>query len=216
MKVPFTAEQFLQLLKDYNQSIFPLQILFYIIAIASIILCFSRQKYSDKLINLVLAFFWFWMGIVYHLIFFTTINKAAYIFGTAFIIQGILFIYYGVAKTKLRYKASVRRQGLASLLFIIFALIIYPLLGIKLGHVYPTSPTFGLPCPTTIFTFGILLWSEGKIPRVVFVIPLLWALIGFTAAIKLGIAEDVSLLISAVISIVIALFQRNIQKTVHV
>jgi hypothetical protein len=83
------------------------------------------------------------------------------------------------------------------------------LLGIKSGHVYPASPTFGLPCPTTIFTFGILLWNEGKIPKVILFIPLLWVLVGFAAAIKLGITEDISLLISGVIITAIAVFQRK-------
>lgn len=30
-------------------------------------------------------------------------------------------------------------------------------LSMRLGDGYPLSPTFGLPCPTTIFTFGIFL-----------------------------------------------------------
>jgi hypothetical protein len=209
MKIPFTSEQFLQLFKDYNQAIFPLQIIFNLIAIITILLCFSRKRYSDKIINSVLAFFWLWMGIVYHWIFFTSINKAAYVFGAAFIIQGILFLYYGFAKSNLRYRAKVTGTGLVSSVFIIFALIFYPLLGIKLGHVYPASPTFGLPCPTTIFTFGILLWSDGKIPKVILFIPLLWVLVGFTAAIKLGMSEDISLLISGIIMAAIAVFQRK-------
>ncbi|WP_414541485.1 DUF6064 family protein [Nostoc sp. CCY0012] len=28
----------------------------------------------------------------------------------------------------------------------------YPLIGYALGRIFPTSPTFGVPCPTTIFT----------------------------------------------------------------
>jgi hypothetical protein len=76
--------------------------------------------------------------------------------------------------------------------------VIYPLLGYFLGHVYPSSPTFGLPCPTTIFTIGTLLLA-GKTPRAVFIIPLLWSVIGFKAAISLGAEEDTFLLLSGAI-----------------
>ena len=43
-------------------------------------------------------------------------------------------------------------------LLILFALILYLGLGIVFGHRYPAVPVFGVaPCPTTIFTVGILL-----------------------------------------------------------
>jgi hypothetical protein len=79
-------------------------------------------------------------------------------------------------------------------------LLIYPVLGYFLGHVYPHSPTFGLPCPTTIFTFGLLLWADNKVPKYLLVIPLLWSLIGFLAAFQLGVLEDVMLLITGLVA----------------
>ena len=72
-----------------------------------------------------------------------------------------------------------------------------------LGHTYPENPTFGLPCPTTIFTFGILLWAKDKIPMYIIGIPLIWAVIGFTAALNLGIKEDTGLLVAAILSVVL-------------
>jgi hypothetical protein len=43
-------------------------------------------------------------------------------------------------------------------LLIVHAMLVYPVLGIVSGHVYPGQPIFGVaPCPTTIFTFGLLL-----------------------------------------------------------
>jgi hypothetical protein len=54
-----------------------------------------------------------------------------------------------------------------------FALIVYPVLSRLLGHEYPAVPTFGLPCPTTIFTVGVLLFAKAALPRSVLVVPLL-------------------------------------------
>jgi hypothetical protein len=200
MRLPFTVEQFLQIFKDYNESIFPLQIFFYLMAVAILFVAIKRIEGAGKIINSVLAFFWAWMGIVYHLMFFTTINKAAYVFGGFFILEAVLFFYLGVIKRKLTYRFKPDKSGVIGSTLIIFALIIYPLLGYLFGHVYPVAPTFGVPCPTTIFTFGILLWSDNKIPKIILVVPFLWSILGFSAATNLGIREDIGLLIAGVVA----------------
>src|SRR5207248_10939428 len=63
-----------------------------------------------------------------------------------------------------------------------------------LGHDYPHTPTFGLPCPTTIFTLALMMWLERPFPRVLLVIPLTWAAIGGSAAFFLGVPQDLGLL----------------------
>ena len=72
-----------------------------------------------------------------------------------------------------------------------------------LGHVYPQTPTFGLPCPTVIFTFGILLFSITRVRWYVMFIPFLWSLIGFSAAFNLGLEEDYFLVFAGVIAMIL-------------
>lgn len=211
-KLPFTKEQFLQIFQDYNQTIFPLQLLFYLLAFVIIYLSVKNSAAGDKIINFILAFFWMWMGVVYHLMFFSTINKAAYLFGSLFILQGFLFIYFGVIKQKLTYRMSQQTTKLLGALLVGFALFIYPLLGFVFGHIYPVSPTFGVPCPTTIFTFGVLLWSTGKVPVVLLIIPFLWSLLGFSAATTLGVKEDTALIISSFLTVSILLFTKQCEN----
>lgn len=136
------------------------------------------------------------MGVAYHWSFFSFINKGAYLFGAVFVVQALLLAYYGLIKQRLSFQFTRDVYGLTGLVFVLFALAVYPALGYYSGHIYPSSPTFGLPCPTTIFTFGIFLWSDRKIPLAVFVIPLLWSIIGFSAAFLLGIKEDIGLLVA--------------------
>jgi hypothetical protein len=57
----------------------------------------------------------------------------------------------------------------------------------------------GLPCPTTIFTFGLLLRSGRSVPLYVLPVPIAWSLLGFSAAYSLGIWEDVGLLLAGLI-----------------
>jgi hypothetical protein len=202
MKTPFTVEQFLELFKKYNIAVWPIQIVFYLLAICAIVFLIRKNKVSDFFISSFLAFLWLWIGIVYHLIFFTTINKAAYVFGILFILQSIIILVFGVFRNTLAYQYKKDIFSLIGGLLLSYALIFYPILGYYLGHQYPYSPTFGLPCPTVIFTFGILLFSRKKISYAVMIIPLLWSILGFFASISFGILEDIGLLLSGIIGIV--------------
>lgn len=211
MNFPFTVEDFLNVFKSYNQQVFPIQIVFYIVALACVYLLFKPTKNSSKMIFTVLSFFWFWIGIVYHIIFFTSINKAAYFFGLLFIVQGILFFFFGFVKNEISFDYQKTKSNFIGIIFIIYALIIYPVLGHLFGHQYPKMPTFGLPCPTTIFTFGILLFAINRIRVVVLIIPLLWSLIGFSAAVNLLIYEDFGLVIAGVLGFVLIVLHNKMK-----
>lgn len=203
MRLPFTVEEFFKVFREYNHAVFPLQVVFYLLALAVIFLSVKKTGSADRMINAVLAFFWLWMGIVYHLLYFACINKAAYFFGGLFILQGLLFFYQGVLRNNLSYRFCFERFGWAGAVLMMSALIIYPLLGYASGQYYPASPTLGLPCPTTIFTFAVLLWSDGKMPFSIAIIPFIWSIIGFFAALQLGVAEDTGLLVAGIAGMLI-------------
>lgn len=209
MKPPFTLEQFLEVFKNYNVDVFPLQILFYILGFVIIYFTIKPNQKSDRIISLLLAFFWFWMGIVYHIIFFTTINKMAYLFGGLFIIQGILFLIFGVFQDNFSFRINKDMYGITGFILMIFSLIIYPILGYSFGHIFPNSPTFGLPCPTTIFTFGILLLNQNKCPIWVLIVPFVWSIIGFTAVFQFGFLEDSGLIAASLISLALLIYRNK-------
>jgi hypothetical protein len=209
MNLPFTVEQFLEVFKNYNLAVWPLQILFYLLAMVVVFLSFKKFSYADQLVSAILALFWVWMGIAYHFAYFTTINKAAYIFGGLFILQGILFLIYGVFKNRSSFQFQPDTYGFTGALLILYALIGYPILSSSFGHIFPYTPSFGLPCPTTIFTLGLLLWNRSKTSLAILIIPVLWSAIGFTAAFSLGIYEDTGLLIAAVLVCIMLLLKRK-------
>jgi hypothetical protein len=63
-------------------------------------------------------------------------------------------------------------------------------------------PIFGVPCPTTILTIGFFLSAKDPLPRMLTVIPILWAFIGGSAAFLLGVHADLALLVSGIILLV--------------
>ena len=210
MKPPFTLQQFLEVFTSYNEGVFPMQVLFYLMGAIAIYLALKPNAHSDKIISSIMAFFWLWMGVVYHLIYFTDINKLAYLFGAFFIIQGVLFVVLGIFQNKLSFQFRADKFGITGMILMVFALIIYPILGYFLGHIYPSSPTFGLPCPTTIFTFGLLLLNQKKCPICILIIPFIWSIIGFMAAFQFGIFEDMGLILSSLITTSLFIYRNKI------
>ncbi len=208
MNLPFTSEQFFNVMKNYNLDVWPMQVLLNIFALAAVFLTIKRVRLSDKIVSSILSFLWLWIGLVYHLIYFTSINKAAYVFGIFFIIQAILFFVSGVVKDGLSFQFKSDVYGITGAIFILYALLIYPVLGAMFGHTYPSNPTFGLPCPTTLFTFGVLLWSIKKVQIYIVIIPLLWSVLGFSAALNLGVKEDLGLVIAGVLGFIM-IFVKN-------
>jgi hypothetical protein len=199
--LPFTPEQFLAVFASYNNAIWPIQIAAYLLGGIAAALLFRKTPGSDRIIAGILAVMWLWTGFGYHGIWFSAINKAA-LFAALFIVQGCCLIYAGVYRHQIRFGI---RRGLATwagAAFVVYAAIVYPLIGVAASHPFPAMPMFGLtPCPVTIFTFGMLLLTMGPVPRWLLVIPFVWSLIGGSAAILLNVPQDWLLLLSGCIAV---------------
>jgi hypothetical protein len=209
MKVPFTTVEFLDIFRQYNETVYPIQPVIYLLGIIAVFLALKPRTDSDKRIGMILSFLWLWMGIVYHMVFFSAINNAAWLFGTLFIVQGLLFLNYGVLQSDLSFKFRKDIYGLTGLIILLYAMLIYPVWGYFLNHIYPESPTFGVPCPTTIFTFGLLLMSDRKVRLSLLIIPVLWSVIGFSAAFQFGIIEDTGLIVTAMLTLVLVIIRNR-------
>ena len=205
--IPFTFDQFLNVFEQYNVAVWPAQVFLSTIGMFAISLVLSRKSDLSRIVSLILSLFWIWMGIVYHLWFFSAINKVAIVFAAFFVLQGILFFIAGVLNQQLTFCFSSNLYGIVGSVFLVYALIFYPAFGYWLGHRYPAAPTFGLPCPTTIFTFGILLWTIRRVPLYILAIPLAWSFIGVWATISLGMIEDFGLLVAGLLGSMLIIFR---------
>ncbi|HEU0014122.1 MAG TPA: DUF6064 family protein [Longimicrobium sp.] len=208
MDVPFSTGQFLDTFARYNQAVWPAQVLFYVLAAAVAWLALRPRAGSSRLVIAALALLWAWMGIVYHWGFFAPVNPAAALFGTLFVAQATLLLQAGLFRPRLPFRAAAGLEGTAGAVLIAYALVGYPLLGYLLGQRYPHVPTFGLPCPTTIFTFGVLLWADARVPVRLLVIPAAWSLLGASAAYQHGIVQDYGLLAAGAVATTLIL-RRN-------
>lgn len=195
--LPFTHAQFLEVFGRYNLAVWPAQLLAYVLAAAMLGALVFHRAGSSRVIAGGLAVMWAWAGIAYHWGHFASINKAAWLFGALFALQGLLWAQ-AAANGKLAFTTAV--QGPSRWLgwaFIGYSTLLYPLLGWVMGRGYPEMPTFGItPCPVTLFTWGFLLLSTSRVPRRLLVIPVLWSLVGGSAALLLQVPQDWPLLLS--------------------
>ncbi len=213
MDLPFTTEQFLEVFRAYNTAIWPAQIGAYLLGLLAVGHVIWKKGTSDRVVIRILAIFWLWIGVLYHLIFFSTINQAAVLFGSVFIVQAVLFLVVDVSRRELDIGFGWDAYRIVGTILIVYALAGYPLVGAALDHGYPYAPMFGVaPCPTTIFTFGILLWARRRVPGWLLVIPLLWSLLSAAAALKLGIREDAGLLIAGMVGTPMILYRNRLNQ----
>ena len=201
MKPPFTTEQFFEVMALYNEAMWPMQLVLNLLAIVAIGLLIWHRTYSDRLIAAILALLWVWTGTAYHLMYFTTINTAAFAFGAICLAGASAFLWTGVIRGQMAFAPTTALRSVLGVVLVAFSLVIYPILSSLLGHSYPAMPTFGLPCPTTIFTVGMLCFLSKPYPRYILAAPILWSIIGAQAAFLFGVYQDLGLLAAGIVGI---------------
>lgn len=202
MNPSFSLEDFLHLLSEYNTSTWIPQVLLYMLAILAVRSA-VRLDGSFKTAGIVLAVVWVWVGVVFHYLFFRTIAENAWLFSGLSVAQAGIFLYAACREKDLQFRTPRFAQMVAGGMLITYALVLYPVVGWFLGHIYPRSQTLGAPCPATTFTLGILLWLRIRPPWWAIAVPILWALVASLFAIRSGVYEDIGLFLAGIASVLL-------------
>jgi len=201
---PFSIEQFFGVFVGYNSAIWPAQIAAYVLGLIAVAAVWWRRPAASRVITSVLGLMWVLNGIGYHYLFFAEINPAAKAFAGFFVVQAALFVASTMVASDLHFKIDRNFRSVAGAAFIIYATLIYPVFRIWAGHGLMAGPMFGVaPCPTTIFTIGMLLLARGRWVLWLSIIPFLWSLVGLAAALQLGIPEDFVLLLAGIVLMIV-------------
>lgn len=191
MPLPFTKEQFFDLFAAYNEALWPAAVALWIASAVIVALRLSARRPHDPWISALLVGHWAWSALAYHVPFFTRINPAAWLFAALFLGQAVLLFRVGVVQRRL----SFAPWGSAWAPFA-WGLIGYSLAYPAINAIDHLSllriPTFGLPCPTTIFTAGALMLATPRSWRLS-TVPVIWSAIGGSATFLLGAHADVAL-----------------------
>lgn len=196
MDLPFTSAQFFDVFGAYNRSLWVFVLGLWMYAAVGVFVLARSRDGRGRFLPTLLVVQWAWAGLAYHAAFFSRINPAAWLFAALFVVQSLLFFWFGVVHHQLRFAPRGSFRHAAAWTLIIYALV-YPLIVRIEGHVWD-APTFGVPCPTTLLTIGFLFAADLPWPRTIAVIPVLWSFVAGSAAILLGVRADLMLWVAGV------------------
>lgn len=196
MQLPFTKEQFYDLFAAYNEALWPVLVgLWFASVVVSVLLLTSRRP-PDRWISTLLTMHWGWSALAYHATFFTSINRAAWAFAVLFLLQAAFFLWWGVVQGRLSF-APWRNAWTPVAWALVAYSLAYPAINAVQHLTLSRIPAFGVPCPTTIFTAGLLMLAA---PRswLLSVVPVIWSLIGGSAASFLDVPSDYALPVAGI------------------
>jgi hypothetical protein len=202
------------MMNDIVEYVWPVQIVLNVLAVICVVSIFSMSARASRLVAAQLAVSWWWLAVAYHFVFASSTRvSAAWLLSGGTFAGGLAFVWFGVLTSRLQFRPTAGWRGWAGGMVIAYALVAYPLLGHLAGHRSSYEPTLGAPVPTTIFTLGILLFATPSAPRLVFVIPVTWAVVGSLTALLLHVPEDLALLVAGTAAIAGALSGRRATRS---
>jgi hypothetical protein len=208
MQLPFTREQFFDLFAAYNAALWPVLVALWVASAGAAVLLVSSRRLPDRPVSALLAAHWVWSAVAYHAAFFTRINAAAWLFAALFLVEGALLFWEGVVRGRLSFAPRRNAWTVLGLLLIAYSLL-YPAINAVQHLTWSRIPAFGVPCPTTIFTAGLLLCAE-RSPRRLSIVPVVWSVIGGSAATHMGVRADYALPIAGLALAIHAVRRRGV------
>lgn len=206
MSLPFTTQQFLEVFRQYNEAVWPMQLVLPALALAAVV---AAARGNGRFVSGCLAALWTWTSLVYFWSFFAQVSPAARVFAVVWLAGALAFAWKAIGSTPLSFPAPQVPRRVVAAIFILYALVVYPILGHFGGHAYPYGPTFGAPCPVAIFTIGLLWLARPPVGWHLVVAPIVWAAIGSFAILLFGVREDLGLLVAGLSALMLLIPSRR-------
>ena len=193
--------QFLATFGRANAAVWPMQIIWYLAAVAMVGLAFQRAGRSSQLICALAAAYSAWVAIAYFAWQMPGMNLS-WLWAAVFTLQAVLLLMAGTVRSDLVIRPRKDVTSALGAVFIGYALIGYPVLGLLGGHPLHNLPVLGLsPCATVVFFSGLLLWARPPVPKYLLPLPLAWALVAAPPDLAMGVTADYGMLIAAVLTV---------------
>lgn len=193
--------QFLAAFGRADNTAWPMQVVWYLAAVAMAGLAlWPARWWSSPLICALAAAYFAWIGIGY----FAWLSPGFSLSGVwagVFTLQALLLVIAGIARSDLMIRPWWNLSSGLGGVFIAYALIGYPLVGVLGGHALRVVPLFGVsPCATVTFFFGLLLWAVPPVSKYLLLMPLAWALTAAPPNMATGVVVDYGMLAAALIT----------------
>jgi hypothetical protein len=194
---PFDAEVLASSYALYNAAVWPAQVFALALALAAVWLSVSPRRGGLRIIGAVLAAGWLWCGLVFFPRYLAQLDFMAPVYGWVFAAQAAL-LSWALVWRPAAFRAAPGIAGVAALALAAAAIFGLPLVS-GLGEAGSAAARIvGLaPGPTVLFTLALLLLVEGRAPRLLSAIPLLWCGVAAVTGWVLGVPESLALAVLA-------------------
>ena len=177
----FSPATYWRLVERYNREVWPLQLL--MLAAGLLLIWRTAVRPADRrILAVVLAAVWIWVGWAFHWRRYAPINWAAEYFAAVYALQAMLLLAAGLPRPAGNPGAStgIREIGVA---LASIGVLVYPISGVLAGRPWSQAEVFGLmPEPTALATLGLLLATGQGRRGWLLLIPVLSLLVGIATA----------------------------------
>ncbi len=197
---------FFEIIGKYNSNTLVFQLILIVLILMSLIFAYRYKKYFLPKVFLGIS------NIFVSIVFFMYYGKYPiqyYFAAPLFLISGSLFIYEAVKNKK---DILNKPNSFNVILFII--VLLYPLISYLLGHEYPLTALFLMPCP--LISLSIVIYSNyDKKNKLLMILLILWGMTGVKSII-FEAYEDIILWVCGFYGIYILIKDHNNKRALLV
>jgi hypothetical protein len=212
MTTALSGTRLLEVFASYNSAVWPVQPVLWALAIAVVALALEDIPWRSRAICVLLAVLWGWMAVAYQWMQVGAITPLGKAYAVLFLAQAALILVLGFRPQPMHFRPQGDLLGFAGSFMVACALMIHPVIAIRVGNGYPAFPTFGVPNPTVIFTIGVLLWAKPRAHEALFVIPTMWTIIALPSMASLKAMPDWLLPIATIFAGAFILWQKHLAR----
>ena len=145
--LPYSIEAFFAVMEQVNQFWFPAVIVAAGLMLIAVFLITQPPSAalanSSRTVGGILAVSWVWVGAVHQLEHMADLNFMAPVYGTAWIVQGVLIAFTCVLRARVRFSVRGSNRGWVGLGIALFGLFVYPAAVLLVGVDWRAVPLAG-------------------------------------------------------------------------
>jgi hypothetical protein len=208
--VLFTPETYFRLFELYHREWWPMQLACLAMAVVILVCLWMRPARGGRVIAILLAASWAWVGWAFLHLRFAPIHWVANWYAVAFFLQALQLFIYGVSQRGMEFETGNTVRAGIGVFFLLCALLAMPAAAHLTGREWMQAELFAMtPDATALATLGLLLLVKGRVAAWLVIIPLAWCLVTGATLWALEAPEALILPAGAILTIILMLMPVN-------
>jgi hypothetical protein len=202
--VLFTPETYFRLFELHHRDWWPMQLACLAMAVVILLCLWLRPARGGRVIAILLAASWGWVGWAFLHLRFAPIHWVANWYAVAFFLQALLLFIYGVSRCGMEFETGNTVRTGIGVVVLLFALLVMPATAHLSGREWMQAELFAMtPDATALATLGLLLLVKGQVAVWLVIIPVAWSFVTGATLWALEAPEALILPVGAILTIVL-------------